>query len=415
VSVLRLEGVWKAYPDWSAPQRTLRGIFTRRVPVLAARRRPRRWALRDLTLELAPGASLGVIGHNGAGKSTFLRLAAGLGRPTRGRLAVHDDTAAVLSLGSSFDTQLTGRENALTAALVAGMTRHEALRRLPETLEFAELGDFVDSPVRTYSEGMKLRLAFGVVAVLEPRLLILDEVLAVGDLAFRQKCQERIAELRKGGTSLVLASHSLDEIRSACDQVAWLHRGALRALGDVETVLEDYERASIEATYERTPVGSAREDERLRLRENRFGSQEMTIESVEVQGPVPGAPLRTGDPLHVRARLAARAEPVRDPIVVVSLRRAADQAVVFDLSTRADGFTLGRQVGEADVTLSIARLDLPAGDYGLDVGVFEAAWEHAYDYHWQTYPVRVEGPAGASGLLVPEHRWEAGEPPASAG
>ncbi|HYV15653.1 MAG TPA: ABC transporter ATP-binding protein [Conexibacter sp.] len=406
MSVLRFEGVWKAYPDWSRPPRTLRGIVTGRVPVLAGRRRAKRWALRDVTLDLAPGGSLGLIGHNGAGKSTFLRLAAGLSRPTRGGLAVHSDTAAVLSLGSSFDMQLKGRENALTAALVAGMTRREALARLPEMLDFAELGDFVDSPVRTYSEGMKLRLAFGVIAALEPRLLILDEVLAVGDLAFRQKCHERIAELRDGGTSLVLASHSLDEVRTTCDQVAWLHHGGVHALGDVETVIEEYERASIERTYERTPVGSSRaDDEGLRLRENRFGSQEMTIESVEVRGATPAAALRTGDPLHVHATVRARDAPVRDPIVVVSLRRAGDQAVVFDLSTRADGFTLGAEVASADVTLSIQRLDLPAGDYALDVGVFEAAWEHAYDYHWQTYPLRVEGPAGASGILVPEHRW----------
>jgi lipopolysaccharide transport system ATP-binding protein len=404
VSVLRFEGVWKAYRDWTQPPRTLRGWLSGRTPLPRARR-PRRWALRDLTLELASGGSLGVIGHNGAGKSTFLRLAAGLGRPTRGSVAAHPDTAAVLSLGSTFDQQLTGRENALTAALVAGMTRREAQERLPAMLDFAELGEFVASPVRTYSEGMKLRLAVGVMASLEPRLLILDEVLAVGDLAFRQKCHERIAELRDGGTSLLLASHSLDELRSTCDQIVWLHRGGVRAIGDVEAVLEEYERDSIERTYERTPVGGAREDGPLRLRENRFGSQEMTIEAVEIRGAAPGARVRSGDPLHVRVELAARDAAVADPIVVVSLRRRGDQAIVFDLSTRADGVTLGRAVTRAAVTLSVERLELPAGDYALDVGVFEAAWEHAYDYHWQTYPLAVEGAAGGTGILLPAHRW----------
>ncbi|HXE46229.1 MAG TPA: ATP-binding cassette domain-containing protein, partial [Conexibacter sp.] len=175
MTVLRFDGVWKAYRDWTQPPRTLRGALAQRAP-LSGRRRPKRWALRDLTLELAPGASLGVIGHNGAGKSTFLRLAAGLGRPTRGQIAVHPETSAVLSLGASFDDQLTGRENALTAALVAGMRRQEAQRLLPAMVDFADLGDFVSSPVRTYSEGMKLRLAFGTIAALEPRLLILDEV-----------------------------------------------------------------------------------------------------------------------------------------------------------------------------------------------------------------------------------------------
>lgn len=410
MSVLRFEGVWKAYPDWSRQPRTLRGIFARRVPVLGGSKRPKRWALRDLSLDLTPGGSLGIIGHNGAGKSTFLRLATGLSRPTRGRLAVHPDTAAVLNLGSSFDMQLTGQENAFTAALVAGMTRQEALRRLPSMLDFAELEEFVEFPVRTYSEGMKLRLAFGVVAALQPRLLILDEVLAVGDLAFRQKCQDRIAELRDGGTSLVLASHSLEEVAENCDQVAWLHRGDLRAIGDVDSVVEEYESASMEQTYERTPVGGARDENGLRLRENRFGSQEMTVESVKVHGLSPAGAVRTGDPLRVSATVLAREEAINDPIVVVSLRRAGDHAVIFDLSTRADGFTLGRQVRSTGITLSINRLDLPVGDYAIDIGVFEAAWEHAYDYHWQTYPLRVEGPVGGSGLLVPEHRWSTEEP-----
>jgi lipopolysaccharide transport system ATP-binding protein len=410
VSVLRFDGVWKAYRDWTRPPRTLRGAVTRRAPLLRGRGRARRWALRDLTLEVAPGASLGVIGHNGAGKSTFLRLAAGLGRPTRGQLQVHPDTAAVLSLGSSFDPQLDGRENALTAALVAGMTRREAQQLLPVMLDFAELDEFVDSPVRTYSEGMKLRLAFGVVAALEPRLLILDEVLAVGDLAFRHKCQDRIAQLRERGTSLVLASHQLDEIRTNCDQVAWLHRGDLRALGDVESVLEEYERESIERTYERTPVGAPREDGDeggLRLRENRFGSQEMIVESVQLHGVSAAGALRTGDPLRVTATVVARdGAVIADPIVVVSLRRAGDQAVIFDLSTHADGFAVGSAVRTAQVTLALPRLELPAGDYALDVGVFEAGWEHAYDYHWQAYPLRVEGPAGGTGVLAPAHRWE---------
>lgn len=406
MSVLRLEGVWKAYPAWGKQPRTLRGVFTRRVPVLGGRKRPKRWALRDLTLELAPGSSLGVIGHNGAGKSTFLRLASGLGRPSRGRLEVHPDTAAVLGLGSSFDMQLNGRENALTAAMIAGMTRREAQQRLPAMLDFAELEDFVDSPVRTYSEGMKLRLSFGVVAALQPRLLILDEVLAVGDLAFQQKCQDRITELQESGTSLVLASHSLDEIRESCDRVAWLHRGDLRALGDTESVLEEYEHAAQERTLERTPVGGERDDGELRLRENRFGSQEMIVEAVELHGTLRAGAVRTGDPLRVSARIVASSGPIKDPIVVMSLRRTGDQAVVFDLSTRADGFTVGRSVQTADIGLSIPRLDLPAGEYALDVGVFESTWEHAYDYHWQTYPLRVEGPVGGGGILVPEHRWD---------
>lgn len=400
-AALVLSDVWKAYPDWAGQPRTLRGAFARRVPLLRTKDSPRRWALREVSLELAAGHSLGLIGHNGAGKSTLLRLASGLGRPTRGRVAVHPDTASVLNLGAAFDLQLTGRENALTAALVAGLTRGEAARALPAMLDFSELEDFIDSPMRTYSEGMKLRLAFSVMAGLEPRVLVLDEVLSVGDLSFQQRCQERIAELRASGTSLVLASHSAEEVASTCEQVLWLHRGAPRALGDADTVLAEYEAAVHETSLARTPVGAGPAENGLTLGENRFGSQEMVVEEVRL---APGT-VRSGDALRVAVRVAARDDAIADPIVGVSIRRRFDDVIVLDLSSRAGGFTLGREVREATVELSIERLDLPAGAYAVDVGVYEQAWEYAYDFHYAAYELQVEGPSGGKGLLAPPHRW----------
>jgi lipopolysaccharide transport system ATP-binding protein len=401
-AVLRLTDVWKGYTDWSGRPRTFRGMFAGRVPLL--RSGPQRWALRGVSLELAPGRSLGVIGHNGAGKSTLLRLASGLGRPTRGTVEVDPDSSSVLSLGAAFDGELTGRENAYTSALVAGYSSAVSRRLVPEMLRFAEIEDFASAPVRTYSDGMRLRLAFGVVAVSRPRLLVLDEVLAVGDIGFRRKCEERIAEMRDEGTSLLLVSHSPDEVRDTCDEAAWLHHGAVRAQGATEAVLEAYEKSMLERTLQRTPVGAARDDQGLALGVNRFGSQEMVIEDVTLIGTSADGGIPSGAGLKVRVRLRADA-PVADPIVVVSLRRASDQSLVLDLSTRADGVDIGRSVSSAEVQLELDRLELSAGDYVLDVGVFEQGWEYAYDFHAAAYPLSVEGRVGGSGVLLPSHAW----------
>jgi lipopolysaccharide transport system ATP-binding protein len=407
---LEVSGVWKGYPDWSAGPRTLRGALARRTPLIR-RGSPRRWALRDVSFTLGAGESVGLVGHNGAGKSTLLRLAAGLGRPTQGRIARDPDTSSILNLGTSFDFQLTGRENALSAALISGLSRRDAERAVPVMLDFSELEEFAEWPVRTYSEGMKLRLAFAIVATHAPRLLVLDEVLAVGDTAFRARCADRIAEMQASGTSLVLASHAVDEIVSTCSHALWLQRGVERAYGDARTVAGDYERAMHDETLARTPVGAADDSEHLRIGENRWGTLEMTISDVRMAGggvsdEPAGAPrLRTGEPLRVNLRIEARDGAVDDPIVSVSVRRRADAAVLIDVSTDAAGFKLGRDVSETWVAVDLERLDLPAGDYVVDVGVFEPHWEHAYDYHYAAYPLRVDGPSGSEGVLLPPHRW----------
>lgn len=410
-TALRFERVWKAYADWSGEPRTLRGVLARRVPAVR-RGRGVRWALRDISLELPVGRSLGLIGHNGAGKSTLLRLASGLGRPTRGTIDVHADTATVLNLGTTFDLQLSGRDNAFTTAMVAGMSRREAQAALPRALEFAELEDFAAAPLWTYSDGMRLRLAFGVVAQLRPRVLVLDEVMAVGDLAFRRKCADRIEELRAEGTSVVLASHSFEEIERVCDQAVWLHHGIVRAQGDTETVIGEYEDAVHDATLSVTPVGSGADDHGLTLGENRFGTQEMTLGEVLIGG-VPAqqlTALQSGDPLELSMRLRARSAPVEDPIVTISLRRRTDGAIVLDSSTRAAGVTLGALVAETRVGLRIERLDLPGGDYAIDVGVFQRDWDHAYDYHSGAYPLHVEGASGGKGVVLPPQEWSIESP-----
>jgi lipopolysaccharide transport system ATP-binding protein len=401
VSRVAINGVWKSFPRWSAGSRTLRGVVAQRMP-LVARSRDRRWVLSDVTLEAEPGQSIGLIGPNGAGKSTLLRLAAGLGRPTRGTVERPDATAAVLSFDSWFDAELTGRENATTALVVNGWRRAEAVALLPRVLEFAELEDFADAPVRTYSEGMKLRLAFGVVAQLQPQALLIDEVIAVGDLRFQQKCTERIEELRASGTTLIVASHDLDYIVANCDHALWLQAGVVRAAGDAGAVAAEYRSAMQSATLDRTPAqGRGTPEHGLELRRNRYGSQEATIDAVSLEREI-----QTGAELRVGLDLSSRNGPVDDPIVGVAIHRVADGVICYESSTESDGLRLGTLDGRLRVELSFDRLDLLPGEYRLDAGLYRADWAFAYDFHWQAYPLRVVGSRRDKGIFRPPHRWE---------
>jgi lipopolysaccharide transport system ATP-binding protein len=398
-----LEGVWKSYPRYEPGARTLRGFFARRLPALGGQER--RWALRDVSLSAEPGESVGIIGVNGAGKSTLLRLASGLGRPTDGRVALPDRTASVLSLGDAFDLTLSGRENALTAMLVAGLRRREAQRRLEAVMTFAELEAFAEAPMRTYSDGMRLRLAFGVIAQLEPDALLLDEVIAVGDLRFQAKCMDHVRDLREHGTAVLFASHDLDKVAEECSHAVWLQAGGVRLAGDAATVVGEYREAMRSDTVDRTPAPSDGAGGALELRRNRFGSQELQIARVEVLDAT-GAPTRevaTGDPLRIVLELRGEA-PVDDPIVGVSVHRVDDGVVCWDVNTETDGVRLGR-VAATTIEVEIASVDLVPGEYAIDPGVYRGDWSYALDYHWQAYPLRVTGRAGGHGVVRPPLHW----------
>ena len=202
------------------------------------------WALRDVNLEVPQGWSLGLIGANGAGKSTLLRLMAMVGRPDAGTIHVHGRMAALLDLGAGFHDDLTGRDNVIIAGVISGLTRSEVRRRFDEIVEFSELSEFIDNPLRTYSTGMRLRLAFSVAITIEPEILVVDEVLAVGDRRFQQKCVDRISALRQRGCSLVLCSHDLGLAGSLADSIAWLERGLVRRVGPSSEIVAEYSSAA---------------------------------------------------------------------------------------------------------------------------------------------------------------------------
>jgi ABC-type polysaccharide/polyol phosphate transport system ATPase subunit len=198
------------------------------------------WALRDVNLRVSQGEILGIVGRNGAGKTTLLKVIARVLRPTRGRVRVRGHLAPLLDLGAGFHPELTGRENVFLNGSLLGNTQREIRERLTEILGFAELQDFIDAPLRTYSSGMIARLGFAVATAWRPDILILDEVLAVGDEAFQHKCRIRLEGFRNGGTTVLLVSHSAEMIRSMCREAIWLDHGTVKAWGPADEVTQQY-------------------------------------------------------------------------------------------------------------------------------------------------------------------------------
>ena len=226
---------WLQGPAPRTFQQAARQIFG------ALQRRTAFWALREVSFHVAPGEAVGLIGHNGAGKSTLLRLICGLGRPTAGRVQIAGRVAALLELGAGFHHMLTGRENLMASVVVSGLRRAEAEARCDEIVRFAEIEDFIDQPLRTYSSGMQMRLAFAVAVHVDPDVLIVDEVLAVGDASFQRKCIERIDQFRRQGKTLLIVSHDLALVRRFCQRGLLMQRGQLVADGPVDDITALYE------------------------------------------------------------------------------------------------------------------------------------------------------------------------------
>jgi lipopolysaccharide transport system ATP-binding protein len=368
------------------------------------------WALRQVNFTIPQGRMVGVIGANGAGKSTLLRLIGGVGRPDEGTVKIQGRIGALLDLGAGFHPDLTGRENVFVAGVIAGLTRQEVAQRLEAIVNFAELEAFIDSPLRTYSTGMKMRLAFAVSAHIEPEILLIDEVLAVGDIAFQQKCLARIEQFKKDGCTILLVSHDSASVRQLCDEALWLNSGQLVAYGPAEIVVDQYVSDIMSETKQRTPpdrpaLPTAAGNE-LRINENRFGTLEMEIVAVRLLdlAGLPVTEIKKGDALQIELQYSAP-QPIEAPIFGVTLT-LEDGFICYDTNTAVAGLTLPTTQGRGHVTLRLDRLDLNGRKYNINAGVYEKNWAYAYDYHWQAYSLKVQPTGGEKGVLCPPYQWE---------
>lgn len=390
---VELRDVWRRYRVASTRRpRGLRASLSR--DPLRRHRDRWTWALRGVDLRVEPGEAVGVVGRNGAGKSTLLRLVGGVGRPDRGTAEVDGRVAALIDLGHELHGDLTGRQNAELAAIVAGLTRREVRRRLADIVDFADLAGVIDEPLRAYSDGMRARLAFSVVINVDPEVLLVDEVLAVGDAAFQRRAIDRLAELRERGAAVVLVSHDLGLVRRVCDRAAWLDLGQIRASGDPAEVVASY----LDATGGSPPaaVGS--------------GPERGLIRAVRACDPwgLPTTAVATGEGLVVEIDLVGPVLPVADRPrgqVRVRVLRSATGAPVVDTSAPIGPFAGG------SVRVRFDRLDLAPGDHAVEVTAFAADWSEPLAEPTLVHlSISGEGPDTAP--LAPPHTWSWDLPPA---
>jgi ABC-type polysaccharide/polyol phosphate transport system ATPase subunit len=239
---VEFQGVCKSYPIYAAPGDRLKELVT------LNRLRCHRdfWALRDVSFSVGRGETFCIIGENGAGKSTLLQMVAGILEPTSGSVAVNGRVSALLELGSGFNTEFTGRDNVYLNGAILGFSSREIDCKYKQIQDFAEIGDFIDQPVKTYSSGMVVRLAFAVAIHVDPEILIVDEALAVGDLYFRQRCMRKVHELRAGGITILFVSHAIADVKAVGDRTLWIERGQVRDIGDTDMVVAKYLAAMAE-------------------------------------------------------------------------------------------------------------------------------------------------------------------------
>lgn len=306
------------------------------------------WALRDVSFSVARGESVGLIGHNGAGKTTLLKLLHGLIKPTQGVLTVRGAVRALIALGTGFNPVLTGRENIRIASALLGLGQKYTKAKFDEIVEFSELEEFIDTPVQSYSSGMVARLGFSVAVHTLPDILLVDEVLAVGDLSFSMKCFRKIGEFRNQGGAILLVSHNLYMIRANCDRAVWLEHGQVREIGAAENVCDAYEFAV------------AREEEPS---VQHLG--EGTVRLAEIDCP---RSILSGERCVIRVTLESE-RTVIDPIVQLSFSAGGTHVVANDSRTDAVDIVIER--GSNAITLTYPSMPLRPGIYTINVGVAE--------------------------------------------
>lgn len=352
------------------------------------------WALRDVSFDVPRGGALAVVGENGSGKSTLLDLLMGVTRPSQGDLAVAGPVASLLELGAGFFVELTGRENAVQMGLLAGLTRPQARSLAAAAEEFAELGDFFGRPVRTYSAGMVMRLGFAIAASLEAPVVLVDEVLAVGDGYFQRKCIDRLRQMRAGGSTLVVASHDLHALKGLCDRALWLRHGRAEALGPAEAVIGRYE--------EHLRLKAA---EAPGLAPGRRGTGDVAIRSVRLLGGEgrERTEFRSGETLRVQVEFEAR-RPLDSPVMGVAIFRE-DGVYCCGPNTRHDASLRGTYDGRYRLVAEFLELPLLGGAYEVSVSFYDK--DHVYAYAWdhRLYPFRVVMDPPQHGLVSLRHRF----------
>ena len=354
--------------------------------------------LHDVNLRVRRGESLGLIGENGAGKSTLLKLLTGVLTPTTGSVAVAGRIGALLELGAGFHPEYSGRDNIALAAALYGLDADEVRTKLPQIIEFADIGRYIDEPVKHYSSGMVVRLGFAIVAALHPDLLITDEVLAVGDESFQKKCVRWIEDYLAGGGTLILVSHSMYHIQKLCRQACWLQQGRVAASGDVFDVTQAYLAYQERKSSNQAPARDSIAEQGL----------EFHLLDLVVNGEGGDTPLLLDRGADVRVRVRVHARDGRAPVVVFGIVRA-DGTPVYGVSTEMDGIKPSRE-SENVYTIEILFPALPLlpGSYLIKAHPLDPEGVRLFDT--LEHGLTVRGESREFGLVQLQHSWVVEKP-----
>ena len=364
------------------------------------------WALKNIDLDIHKGEVFGIIGPNGAGKSTLLKVVSRVLRPTEGQLRVRGRISPLLELGAGFDAELTGRENVFLNGAILGYSKQEIGERFDQIVEFAGLREFIDAPVRTYSTGMYARLGFSVATLKRPEILIVDEILGVGDAQFQKRSFERIQQFQGEGTTILLVTHSLDRVKEMCTRAVWLDHGKIVSLGSADNVVELYTQHTNQLESERLRQVAEEAQEAPR----RWGSQKIQICQVEITGDGGREQniFQTGGSLSLHMDYEAQ-EPIDHPMFGIAIHRE-DGVMITGPNTGFDSFELPTLAGKGRITYTIPYLPLLEGLYQFSVAVINHNDTEIFDYHDRLYPFRVNNHNGAVkeryGLVTVKGEWQ---------
>jgi ABC-type polysaccharide/polyol phosphate transport system ATPase subunit len=366
-SAVSIDGVWKYFRLYHEKNQYLKST-------LLQGRRSRYdefWALKDVSFEIPEGSTFGIIGSNGSGKSTLLKCLAGILTPDKGTLKVNGRVSALLELGAGFHPDLTGRENVYLNGAILGMTNREITQKFDDIVDFAGLGQFIDTPVKNYSSGMTVRLGFAIAINVDPEILIIDEVLAVGDESFQKRCFEKIETFRKDGRTILFVSHGLTQVTQLCTSAVWLDHGTVKVIGPTYDVVSRYSGVSHAA---RPKVNSQEIGERWGTGEAEITSVQLLNSNHEVvQG------FETNKPSILRIFYSCQS-PINEMVFGVRITHLHG-TIVWGSNTKRMGHMIPTLSGNGYIDLEIQKLPLLEGSYDLTIAMSDLSEVHEYD-HW---------------------------------
>lgn len=415
---LEARGLGKAYrPHSTAGARLRAALMGRPVPGDSF------WALRDVTLQVAKGESLGVIGCNGAGKSTLLQLLCGTVTPTTGSVHIDGRVAALLELGAGFNPDFSGRDNVLLNGPLLGMGRQQLLEKMESIIDFSGIGHFIDQPVKTYSSGMFVRLAFSLATSVEPDILVVDEALSVGDGGFARKSFDRIQAMKERGTTILFCSHSLYQVEAFCDRVMWLHQGQVMGLGAPNSVIRDYTlflagdaaQAPPAAVESAVPASTGEEarpstpDEPSQAAATGTatpGHARIRRVTTSLDGVASTHMKMTPGQGTLRVTIEFDSDPALPTPTAGMTFELANTIILSSVVSRTDGVTLERdEHGRGTATIEFEALALRKGDYHIGAYLGNENAVHLYTEAPRIALLSVEDPRPEPGLVDLPHRW----------